>query len=81
MNNDDGWTVRKARLEEVGYMKQKRFWDEVIRSTASGHRTMSVKWVETNTGTEEDPDIRCMFVARDIRGSDKDREVVSRRHR
>ena len=37
---------------------------------------VSVKWVETYKGTEEDPEIRCSFVARDIQGSDKDRVDV-----
>ena len=42
-----GWLdrekVREARLQEVGYMREKRIWDEVPRSTASAHRILSVK--------------------------------------
>ena len=44
------------------------------RSDASGHRIVSVKWVDTNKGIEEKPVIRCRLVARDFRGADKDRE-------
>ena len=61
-------------MEEVGYMKRKLLWDEVSRSDASGHRNVSVKWVDTNKGTENKPELRCRLVARDFRGADKDRE-------
>ena len=85
LRNDEAWDdvkggwldrekVREARMEEVGYMKRKMLWDEVSRSDASGHRIVSVKWVDTNKGTEEKPEIRCRLVARDFRGADKDRE-------
>ena len=73
-----GWLdreeVRKARMEEVGYMKRKGLWDEVPRDVAEGQRVVSVKWVDTNKGTQERPEIRCRLVARDFRGADKDRE-------
>ena len=59
--------VREARMEEVGYMKTKLLWDEVSRSDASGHRIVSGKWVDTNRGTENKPEIRCRLVARDFR--------------
>ena len=55
-------------------MKRKLLWDEVSRSDASGHRIVSVKWVDTNKGTENKLEIRCRLVARDFRGADKDRE-------
>ena len=84
LQNDEAWDVkggwldrekvREARMEEVGYMKRKLLWDEVSRSDASGHRIVSVKWVDTNKGTESKPKIRCRLVARYFRGSDKDRE-------
>ena len=85
MNDEEAWDdvrrgwldrekVREARLEAVGHMKRKKLWDEVSRSAASGHRTVSVKWVDTNKGTEENPEKRCSLVARDFRGPSKDRE-------
>ena len=73
-----GWLdpeeVRKARLEEVGYMKHEQLWDVVPRRQAEGQRVVSVKWVDTNKGTDEKPEIRCRLVARDFKGNDKDRE-------
>ena len=85
MNDEEAWDdvrrgwldrekVREARLEAVGHMERKKLWDEVSRSAASGHRTVSVKWVDTNKGTEENPEKRCSLVARDFRGPSKDRE-------
>ena len=66
--------VRKARLEEVGYMKHEQLWDVVPRRQAEGQRVVSVEWVDTNKGTDEKPEIRCRLVARDFKGNDKDRE-------
>ena len=66
--------VRKARLEEVEYMKKKGLWEAVPRSQAGGGKIVSVKWVDTNKGTEDQPMIRSRLVARDFRVADKDRE-------
>ena len=35
---------------------------------------LSVKWVDTDKGTEENPEIRCRLVARDFSSSERDRE-------
>ena len=66
--------VRNARMEEVQYMKAKGLWEVVPRSRAEASRVVSVKWVDTNKGTDEKPLIRCRLVARDFRVADKDRE-------
>ena len=55
-------------------MQKERLWDVVPREHAEGHRIVSVKWVHTNTGTDDNPEVRCRLVARDFRGTDKDRE-------
>ena len=73
-----GWLdrgeVRQARMEEVGYMQKERLWDVVPRKEAEGQRIVSVKWVDTNKGSDERPDIRSRLVARDFKGHDKGRE-------
>ena len=66
--------VQKARLEEVEYMRKRGLWKVVPRAQAEGKKVTSVKWVDTNKGTEEDPMIRCRLVARDFRAADRDRE-------
>lgn len=74
-----GWLdpnrVHEARMEEVGFMQKQGLWDVVPRSRALGHRIVSVRWVDTNKGTLECPDVRCRLVARDFNaGVDRDRE-------
>ena len=74
-----GWLdrrkVHEARMEEVTFMRKEHLWDAVPRSQASGHRIVSVRWVDTNKGTGDKPEIRSRLVARDFNGGwDKDRE-------
>ena len=74
-----GWLDRQkvleARMEEVGFMEREHLWDVVPRSRAEGHRIISVRWVDTNKGSLEAPEIRCRLVARDFKsGADHDGE-------
>ena len=74
-----GWLdearVREARLEEVTFMQKEHLWDVVPREQAAGHRVVSVRWVDTNKGTADRPDVRSRLVARDFNaGVDRDRE-------
>ena len=32
----------------------------------TGHRPISVRWVETNKGDDDNPNIRCRLVAREV---------------
>jgi hypothetical protein len=70
--------LRKARKEEVDFMVKRKIWTEVPMSACwekSGKAPVSVRWVDVNKGTQEDPEIRCRLVARDFKGKhDKDRE-------
>ena len=62
-------------MEEVNFMRKEHLWDVVPRSQADGHRVVSVRWVDTNKGSEEKPEVRSRLVARDFNGGwDKDRE-------
>ena len=77
-----GWLdqarVREARLEELSFMRKERLWDVVPRSRAVGHRVVSVRWVDTDKGSEDKPEIRSRLVARDFNGGwDRDREDPS----
>jgi hypothetical protein len=71
-------TVREARREEVCYMQQRSIWSEVdVREcwAKTGKKPVSVKWVDTNKGTDEAPKVRCRLVARDFKvKGEKDRE-------
>ena len=56
-------------------MQKEHLWDVVPRSRAEGHRIVSVRWVDTNKGSEAKPEIRSRLVARDFNGGwDRDRE-------
>ena len=69
--------VREARAEEVKYMMDRGMW--VLRPIQEswerlGKGPVSVKWVDTNKGTEEEMLIRSRLVARDFKGKDKGRD-------
>ena len=77
--------VNKARKEEVGYMQQNRKHPDGMKGIWSlkpisecrnktGADPVSVRWVDTNKGTVNDPFVRCRLVARDFKGNDKDRD-------
>ena len=69
--------VRKARKEELDYMRSRGIWREVSVQEAwdkTGRAPVSVKWVDTNKGTEEEPNIRSRLVARDFKVKDSCRE-------
>ena len=62
-------------MEEVTFMQKEHLWDVVPMSQAVGHRVISVRWVDTNKGTPDKPEVRSRLVARDFNaGSDRDRE-------
>ena len=61
---------RAARQKEIDYFEAKGVWeirseDEAIRRM--GRRPISVRWVETNKGDDESPNVRSRLVAREIR--------------
>ena len=74
----DATKVREGRREEICYMKQRSIWDEVDVKNCwekTGKGPLTVKWVDTNKGSDEVPIIRCRLVARDFKTKgDKDRE-------
>ena len=70
--------IRIGRSEEVTYMKARNIWKEVDVDEAwakTGRGPVSVRWVDTDKGTEGMPNIRCRLVARDFKSKDgRDRE-------
>jgi hypothetical protein len=69
--------VMAGRAEEVNYMVGRRIWSEVSEEECwrvTGKGPVSVRWVDTNKGTEEAPDVRCRLVGRDFKGGDSDRD-------
>ena len=74
----DELKVAEARREEVGYMMNKGIWREVDEQecwNVTGGPPVTVKWVDTNKGSEDSPIIRSRLVARDFKQrGDKDRQ-------
>ena len=67
--------VMAARLKELEYFESKGVWirrprSECIRKT--GKRPISVKWVDTNKGDDDNPNYRSRLVAREIRLTGED---------
>ena len=70
--------VKKARREEVNYMMERGIWEVVPVEECwrrIGKSPIGTRWVDTNKGSDEKPDVRCRLVARDFKGkADKERE-------
>ena len=65
--------VIRARMEELEFFKKMKVYRKVKRkdALAKGSKLTSTKWVDTNKGTTECPNIRCRLVGREIRRSKK----------
>ena len=62
---------RAARQKELEYFESKGVWELWTINEARrrmGRSPISVRWVETNKGDDENPNIRSRLVAREIRG-------------
>ena len=67
--------VRTGRELEFEYFEKKSVWEKVLRSEAVariGKAPISVRWIEANKGDDDDPNIRCRLVAREIRKACED---------
>ena len=62
--------VREGRAKELAYFQSKEVWVQVPRSEAfnkTGRPPITVRWVNTNKGDHQNPNVRCRLVAREIR--------------
>ena len=70
--------LRTARREEIGFMQRRGIWTEVPEAECrqrTGKAPVSVRRVDVNKGSAENPEIRCRLAARDFKGQyEKDRE-------
>ena len=67
--------VRLARVLEMEYFDSKNVYTKVPRQEAfarAGKAPISVKWVDTNKGDDENPNYRSRLVAREIRRRGED---------
>ena len=62
--------VKKARLVEMQYFKDKNVYTKVTRDEAfrlTGRAPIAVKWVDVNKGDDEEPNYRSRLVAKDFK--------------
>ena len=70
-----GELVCAARKLELDYFEKKLVWERVPRGEAfarTGKAPISVRWIDTNKGDDDTPNIRCRLVAREIRKAGED---------
>ena len=62
--------VRAARKLEMEYFEEKNVWERRPRAEAlarTGKAPISVRWIDTNKGDDDEPNYRSRLVAREIR--------------
>ena len=72
--------VRKARVEELKWVKDEKIYDRVPRSeclAATGKEPISTKWVDINKGDDQRPLYRSRRVAREIKRRKQPGEQLS----
>ena len=68
----DAALVHEAKKEELAYFKSKRVWRVVPRHRARGQRVVGTRWVNSNKGDHEHPEIRCRLVAQEVKTYESD---------
>ena len=67
--------VREARAEGLNYFNTLPVW-EVVKTQKcldiTGRPPISTKWVDVNKGDQQDYDVRCRLVAREMGGAKSD---------
>ena len=64
----DPGKVKEARREEMGYVRKMRVYDKVPRAGCPGI-PIPVRWVDTNKGTEAEPNYRSRIVAKELKAT------------
>eukprot|EP00973_Karenia_brevis_P018497 2535639-Karenia_brevis.AAC.1 len=61
--------VAAAREEEIGYIKKLNVYRRVHKreAEAKGAKIIQLRWIDTNKGTEESPQVRSRLVAKDFK--------------
>ena len=66
----DRKAVIKARIEEMGYFRKMGVYRKVTRAEMAkmGGEIIRTKWIDTNKGTSDAPNIRCRLVGCEMQG-------------
>ena len=58
--------VIEGRKLEMDYFKRMGVYTKVSRAEAEGSKIIDTKWVDTNNGSVESPDVRCRLVGKEF---------------
>ena len=59
--------VKRGMDEELRYFRSKNVWEVMPRSRAAGRRVVGTRWVCSNKGDAEHPEIRCRLVCQEVK--------------
>ena len=70
----DPQEVRRARLKEMEYVKNKQVWEKIDRQEAirQGWPIVDTRWIDVNKGDVQNPNHRSRFVAKEFASSETD---------
>jgi hypothetical protein len=59
--------VAKGKEEELKYFKTKTVWEIVARASSEGRKIVGTRWICSNKGDEDNPEIRCRLVCQEVK--------------
>lgn len=64
----DGAKVLEARKKEILFVREKGVWSKIKRSVAKakGWRILKTRWIDINTGDDDNPALRSRFVGKEF---------------
>ena len=64
----DSGEVKRARMVEIGYVREKRVWRKITRAEAMkrGIKVIKTRWLDINKGDKWNPNYRSRFVAKEF---------------
>lgn len=60
--------VRRARMKEIGYVRNKGVWVKITREEAKRRKlkVLKTRWIDINKGDQDNIDVRSRFVAKEF---------------
>ena len=64
----DGKGVQRARMKEIGYVRDKKVWMKITRKEAQrrGIKIIQTKWIDIDKGDEDNPNYRSRLVGKEF---------------
>ena len=74
--------VRRARLKEIQYIKDKKVWRKIPRQEAlrRGYKIVKGRWIDVNEGDSTNWKYRSRYVAKEFNTGDEDGQFASNHH-